>query len=379
MRRVLFGAFVILLVAVCSLVPGGAPPTPAIPPVTQAPPPLEGPVVEQPQLTTFHMLTERDGWGGTESALLRTDDGGDTWHDVTPEGSDFPGYGLANSALDAGRAAIVIPDETDPLDEGTLYVTQDGGRSWESNPVPFGVGQVHFFDDLQNGWAMASLGVGAGSNAIAIYQTTDGGATWERRFTNLPTDPDASDDIPMGGLKGVFLPLDMQRAWVGGVVYSDRTSYLFRTDDGGRTWRQVELEAPNDEQAQWSVESIQFVSDQTGFLTMQVTAQNFWRAVYVTRDRGDTWELTPTLIPNGRAADFVSETEGFVFDGEQFHFTQDAGGTWRVVEPDVVFSESFMSMDFVDTDTGWVTASDPTTFSVHVYKTTDGGRTWTPQ
>jgi photosystem II stability/assembly factor-like uncharacterized protein len=232
---------------------------------------------------------------------------------------------------------------------------------------------------MQKGWALAQLGVAAGSNAIAIYQTTDGGKTWEKEFTNLPTEADAREDIPMGGLKGPFAALDMQRAWVGGVVYSERTSYLYRTADGGRHWQHVELTPPNDDAAQWSVESIQFVTDKSGFLTMQITGQASYRAVYLTKDGGDTWALTPTLIPNGRAADFVSETDGFVFDGEAFQATHDAGQTWTSVKPDVVFSESFITMDFVNAETGWVTASDPTNFEIRVYKTTDGGKTWIPQ
>jgi photosystem II stability/assembly factor-like uncharacterized protein len=77
--------------------------------------------------------------------------------------------------------------------------------------------------------------------------------------------------------------------------------------------------------------------------------------------------------------DFVSASEGFVFDGSQFYATSDTGATWTIVKPDVVFDESFMSMDFVNTTTGWLLASDPTTFQIGLFKTTDGGATWNPQ
>jgi photosystem II stability/assembly factor-like uncharacterized protein len=385
MRRLLFSVIllaVLLTVGCLASVPGGpttVPDTPTASIVTSLPPPVSAPVVENPQLISFHMLSELDGWGITESAVLRTNDGGTTWHDVTPPGATFLGYGASGSYLDGRDAFIAAADPADPMHAGMLYRTQDGGQSWVSNPIPFGNGQLYFFDDMQQGWAMASLGVAAGSNAIAIFQTTDEGQTWEQTFVNDPTVQGSAAGIPLGGLKGVFFPLSMQTAWVGGIVYSDRTSYLYRTDDGGHHWKQVELASPNPDEAQWSVESIQFVTAEDGFLTMQVTGQTVRRALYVTHDAGDTWVLTPTLIPNGMAADFVSASDGFIFDGQQFQVTHDAGQSWTQVEPDVVFSESFMSMDFVNAQMGWVTASDPTTFKIGVYKTTDGGKTWIPQ
>jgi photosystem II stability/assembly factor-like uncharacterized protein len=265
------------------------------------------------------------------------------------------------------------------MNVGTLYRTEDGGETWASNPVPFGNARMRFFD-FEKGWALASLGVAAGSNAVATFQTTDGGKTWDRTFTNHPQVAGSSEDIPMGGLKGVFFPLNMETAWVGGVIYAPGTVYLYRTDDGGRHWKPVPLKSPVDSQdAQLSIEDIQFVTATDGFLSMQVTQNAILRVLYVTHDAGDTWELLPTSFANARAADFVSPLDGFIFDGEQFQVTQDGGESWTQVEPDVVFSESFMHMDFVNAETGWITAMDPTSSTIVIYKTTDGGATWLPQ
>jgi photosystem II stability/assembly factor-like uncharacterized protein len=102
-------------------------------------------------------------------------------------------------------------------------------------------------------------------------------------------------------------------------------------------------------------------------------------AVYVTHDAGGTWTLAPQLIPGGIETDFVSEKDGFAFVGQQFLVTHDAAASWSPVEPDVVFSDSFMGMDFVNAETGWVMTLDPTTSRVVIYKTTDGAKTWIPQ
>jgi len=347
---------------------------------TPVPQPINASVVVDPQFTSLHMLTELDGWALTDLAILRTNNGGGTWYDVTPPGASTLGYGVSADFFDASRAFFVAPDSADPMHAGMLYRTADGGLNWSMSAVPFGSSILDFLD-TSNGWAMAGLGVGAGSHAIAIFQTVDGGATWTQVFVNDPNNPSASTDIPLGGLKGVLYARDMQTAWVGGIVYSNSTLYLYRTDDGGHTWVQVQAELPSEaQQAQVNVEEIQFLTPADGFLTLSFTSEaGLTRALYVTHDSGNTWTLTPTLIPNGRSVDFVSPTDGLMFDGQQFYVTRDAGSTWGIVKPDVVFADSFMNMDFVNLNTGWLLASDPTTFKANLYKTTDGGATWTPQ
>jgi hypothetical protein len=74
------------------------------------------------------------------------------------------------------------------------------------------------FLDVYNGWMLADLGVGAGSNMVAIFQTKDGGATWTQTYTNDPSAPDASASLPLGGLKADLVPLNKQTAWVTGVT-----------------------------------------------------------------------------------------------------------------------------------------------------------------
>ena len=50
------------------------------------PPEIDAALVDAPQLTSIHMLDELNGWGITETAVLRTNDGGVTWYDLTPPG-----------------------------------------------------------------------------------------------------------------------------------------------------------------------------------------------------------------------------------------------------------------------------------------------------
>jgi photosystem II stability/assembly factor-like uncharacterized protein len=74
---------------------------------------------------------------------------------------------------------------------------------------------------------------------------------------------------------------------------------------------------------------------------------------------------------------FLTPREAVIYNGEQFHVTRDAAQTWVVVSPDVSFGETFVSMEFVNTMSGWVITMDPSNHR-SLYRTQDGGSTWLP-
>ena len=75
-------------------------------------------------------------------------------------------------ALDVSDS-MLCPD----LRPTRLQRSLDGGASWTSNPVPFSGGDLQFLD-ASTGRILADRGAGAGSNAVELYQTSDGGTTW---------------------------------------------------------------------------------------------------------------------------------------------------------------------------------------------------------
>jgi photosystem II stability/assembly factor-like uncharacterized protein len=349
---------------------------PTAAPETPAPAVINAPIVTAPGLTAIRMLDERDGWGITDTQVVRTDDGGVTWYDVSPSGVDALGYAATFDFLDADHGWVALADSTDPF-TGTLYRTTDGGTTWSSSIIPFGGGDLQFLD-ADNGWVMASLGAGAGSMGVAIFQTADGGETWTQSYTNDPNKPNAGDSLPLGGLKDGLTALDMRTAWVGGVVYAPGTIYLYQTTDGGHTWGQSAVTVPvGYEQAEFETIGPKFVTPKDVYLPVHVSSQNgVVLAIYVSHNAGSSWSLTPTMIPQGGSMDFVSATDGFVWNNTAFYVTHDGAKTWTIVPPDVTFGDNFAGMDFVNRDMGFVLTNDVT--GAHsFYKTTDGGSTWT--
>jgi photosystem II stability/assembly factor-like uncharacterized protein len=354
-----------------------SPPTPY--PDTPAPPAINEARVGSPALLEIDFLNELDGWGITETRIVRTNDGGITWYDVTPPDVDTIGEGLETFFLDKEHIWVQRPDFNNFPNNGLLYHTDDGGLTWSVSSTPFSTGDLSFVDP-GNGWMLADLGVGAGSNAVAVFQTTDGGATWTQTYTNDPNQPDAGDSLPLGGLKSVLVPLDLQTAWVGGVVYSPGTVYLYRTDNGGKTWSPVALDLPDgaeDSELSINEDQMEVTSGGEGFLALYMAGDSSQTALYKTNDSGATWTLTPTVIPGTGEIDFLSEEEIVFYNGEEFYVTRDAAATWTTVSPDIVFGDSFATMDFVTPLAGWIVTRDPGGRR-SLYRTHDGGTTWLP-
>jgi photosystem II stability/assembly factor-like uncharacterized protein len=178
--------------------------------------------------------------------IWRTTDGGQSWQDAP--------LAAASETLLSARAVSL--DFINPLEGwlslklvssanfnlGVLYHTTDGGLTWEELSLPGG-GVIDFVSET-HGWTLA------GPLGDELYQTQDGGRTWQRAET-ISRAPLGMRDPLQGSLPGVagISYVNASAAW----AYTrsgecDRqncitNSVLWRTLDGGVTWRQVELPA----------------------------------------------------------------------------------------------------------------------------------------
>lgn len=366
-----------LMLTACApeLIPVPVTQGPTLPPATSTPVTINAPVVSPPNLVSIHMFDEKNGWGINDTNILRTVDGGVTWYNVGPSKVSSFGYSVEADFLNSQEGWVLVPDPTNML-AGTLYHTSDGGGKWNSVPAPFGGGVLYFLDPKQ-GWMMASLGAGAGSMGVAMYQSVDGGSTWAQTYTNDPNQQGAGDSLPLGGLKDGLTPLDIKTAWVGGITYAPGIVYLYKTQDNGQTWNLIPIQVPTGyEQAELETLGPKFVTQDAAYLPVTLSSQNgVLLAIYSSHDGGKSWQTTPTLIPQGGSTDFVSVQDGFIWNGTNFYVTKDGALTWTTVPPDVSFGDNFSGMDFVSPSVGFVLTNDASG-NRSLYETTNGAANW---
>jgi len=331
------------------------------------------PVVPAPDLQVLDMLDGQDGWGLSDSAVLRTADGGATWQNATPSGVTAVGLQASSFFLNASTGWVLLPGPD--YSPGTLYHTTDGGADWTASSFPYG-GALLQFRDPADGTALIPLGAGAGSEAVAVEGTADAGATWTQVFINDPTVTGSSASLPLGGQKSGLTFLDASRGWVAGAEPMDDFIYLFATRDGGHTWAHQELGMPSGiSGVQAAAEAVQFFGDRDGVLPVSLFSDSPAMVFYLSHDGGNTWTPTTPVSTSGHYA-IASASDFFVWDGgPSLQVSHDSGASWSSVSPNISVKEGLVSFQFVNAATGWALITGAGG-AYSLYKTADGGTTW---
>jgi hypothetical protein len=124
--------------------------------------------------------------------VMRSDDGGDTWHEVSGDlPSDF-GFAIDVHAHEP-ETVYVVPITSDsehypPEGRLRVYRSRTGGGEWE--PLTRGLPQEHcYVDVLRDAMAVDQLdecGVYVGTTGGQVYASADGGDSWNAIVRDLP-------------------------------------------------------------------------------------------------------------------------------------------------------------------------------------------------
>jgi photosystem II stability/assembly factor-like uncharacterized protein len=406
LKKILAGSMLVLVMTSCNLVqlpPTSTPasstnsPTPSIilatitpalttestPPAT----PLNMPAVSSPSLIHIVILDANNGWGIASNGsgyIVRTADGGTTWQNTTPIGLTGIGLSTTLNVLDINTAWVLIPNAD--FFTGTLYRTSDGGLNWTSFSVPFGGGSLQFLDK-NTGRVMADLGAGAGSQAVEIFQTSDGGATWLSVYNNDPTRPDSSNTLPLSGIKNGMTFLDANNGWVAGTRPVDGEIYIFVTHDGGVSWEQQAIPLPAGFSSYLYMPQSPVFFGSDGFLPLGILKNSSTDFTFFTsHNGGSSWSGDPTntnMVIRQGLYSFADSLHGWSWDGgTTLYATSDGSQSWSTKTTNVDLSGRLIQLVFVPGTggqyIGWALTGLDDAGHSQLYKTTDNGGTWDP-
>ena len=273
---------------------------------------------------------------------------------------------------------------------GGLFRTTDGGATWTpitDGKVPLGsTGSVAVFDSDPNIIYLGTGSDGVRSNVSTgrgMYKSTDDGQTW--KFIGL---------YNAGQIGAVRIhPTNPDIVWVaaGGDIFKPNDERgVFKTTDGGKTWRKV-----------------LFVSDSVGAMDVEVQPGNPnvvyawmsrlerkpWTIIsgsreggfYKSTDGGDTFTRIATGLPNeligkgNLAVTAANPNRVYALieakPGGGFYRSEDAGQTWALINS----QGSLIQRPFYYTTLG----ADPSNADVvyagaeGFFKSIDGGKTFT--
>ncbi|MHB8756959.1 MAG: WD40/YVTN/BNR-like repeat-containing protein [Bacillota bacterium] len=235
--------------------------------------------------------------------------------------------------------------DSKPLNIRTLVRTTDGGATWKDVTPRFDAGAIvgpAYFLDASTAWLVVGR---EGISGVAVFRTFDGGTSWRAQTVTTQSFPQAT----------LLTASDAKHLWLVtsyGFPADGVPSDLFRSEDGGYNWR---LTASTSKLAaalpyNGTKDGLTFIDDQHGWLAGTSHDTPIW--FFATADGGKTWALQALPLPSGYTAapDSVhTNAPAFFNDGQ--------GARNSGLLPMVFLKEQ-----------------QPNVF----YKTGDAGKTWSP-
>jgi photosystem II stability/assembly factor-like uncharacterized protein len=327
-------------------------------------------------------------------------DGDEARQDWSLRGPLCEGWPIHDLIVEPSSGAILAGGGS-PWYGPAVWRSDDGGTTWTHSSVGLSYGDGEESKPVSTIWSLAAAPDGtlfAGVEPAGLFRSTDGGSTWSHveGLTNHPSRPTWGP-----GAGGLILhtiiphPTDLQRTWVGISAVG-----VFETRDGGATWeprnqgvRADFIPGPSPETGQcvhkfgmaadepetlyqqnhcgqyrstdgglqWTDLSANGLPSQFGFplVTHPRDPETFWvipltqpeegrfmpdasAAVWRTTDRGDTWTRGDTGLPQEDAylsvlreamARDTLDPVGVTFGTKtgQLWYSTDEGESWRLV------------------------------------------------
>ena len=301
----------------------------------------------------------------------------------SPSAASFPVAGVLNKP----QTPIALPTWVDLSAPSTnvlwalvvnqyLYRSTDRGATWKQRPLPpssaggYLEAQVSFVSD-QEGWLSTGgelLPCGAG--VVAIWHTTDAGATWQSLGANGVSDKQCKGQPSFVDSNHGFLDA-FDDAFV--VVPA---SLVYRTTDGGKTWAAGKpLPDPPSSQSGgvWGGGRVHAFGS-----TLLVAASAPQRGAIITyvfrsTDGGATWNYLATAEDPNNGVAFVTATRWIqvIAPGRSFE-TTDSGATWHPFRSDYsqAATDNWPDVVFADSRVGYATVLGS------IVSTLDGGLHW---
>ena len=369
--------------------------------------------------------TEQNGYGtGTGMGLFRSDDSGETWHEITDDGRP-------EARIGGGDVPEIL---VDPKNPETLYTTSivvwksvDGGKTWK------GIRGAPGGDDYQNIWINPTdtkvMLVTGDQGAIV---TVNGGETWSSWY-NQPTaqlyhvsadnafpynvysgqQESGSVGIASRGNDGQITfrdwhPVGAQEyGYVAADPLNSNIVYGGKISKYNKITGQVQNITPSPKRN----ESFRYVRTEPVVFSPvdHKTLYYAGNVLFKTQNGGSNWEvISPDLsrkswdVPASVGA-FMDSTvkhmrrRGVIYtvapsplgintiwagtDDGLIHVTKDGGKTWQNVTPEDITSWSKISIidaGHFDINTAYAAVNRMRCDDTHpyIYKTKDGGRTW---
>lgn len=281
-------------------------------------------------LQGIHFVDSLSGWAvGFNGVIIKSTDGGKTWE------SQSSGTQTSLHAVHFvdGSLGVAVGHN------GVILRTDNGGTIWNRISTSYG---EHLYDVQLNSRSVAF----ASGGRTHILKTTDGGLAWDRVF---------GSSRGTVTIDGIFMLNDFTGWAVGG-------NYLYKKEYDNAWHTQANYGG-------WDLVDVQFLDENIGFVLSGDAFSYFTGRVYKTTDGGDTWKSLGSIDRRLHGLGFAGENIGWAVGGDGAIVRFDEQGLSQLTTP--IPRAVLNSVYFLDENTGWIGGEDG-----HIYHTDDGGTNW---
>jgi photosystem II stability/assembly factor-like uncharacterized protein len=227
------------------------------------------------------------------NCILVTRDGAQTWKAFSPDLTTPKGQ----SMVPCGVAPTPTPT---PAPAAPTPTPAAGGRPAQPGSIA----------DFSLSTVKQGV-VWSGSTTGQIYNTMDGGKTWNNvtNFTDLPPNANfVTVEAGHGDVNTAYVLANISFGR-GGAPAGPEQHYIYRTHDGGKTWTRITGGLPVEERTGSQVHVIREDPKQKGLLFAGTET-----TVYVSFDDGDHWQSLRLNLPSTSIRDMVFHTDDHMND-----------------------------------------------------------------
>ncbi|MFH6768148.1 YCF48-related protein [Gaetbulibacter aquiaggeris] len=283
---------------------------------------------------TINIIDDNNIILSTSNSIVKTDDGGTTWES----------WSISNSAVNKTSFTSSLVGHA-VCNNGIILKTIDGGENWyttinNSNISPSDYFTVYFINE--------NIGFATREHDY-MYKTTDAGETW----------------VEISGTSQAIFDfhfLDENNGFATGEYGA-----TYKTNDGGTTWGQIFFQ--NGFVGGTSMYGIHFQDSNIGYAT------GARGRIIKTTDGGNTWVSHSENYNDFNDLKIFDNGTGFARSGINYYKTTDFGDNWSYISSVNHFTYC-SGFYFVNENIGYSIGGGTNSPSGDVFKTTDGGNTW---